>query len=182
MIVGNYNQANQVFMNDGSGGFSENSSSAIAVGSDSTYSESVALGDLDGDGGAISSRPRVALAAARATRGHEEIAPPSPSRSPSTTEYVSSVLLAMALLESILIAMLTSACDGIPAGGAIMFGFLTQPTRPGAVQFAAVKAASATATLRRSTGTATQPASCGLVQSGGPKAETLPGDLTALGG
>ena len=62
--MGNYNQANQVFVNDGSGGFSEDSSSAIAVGTDNTIS--VALGDLDGDGGAISSRPRVALAAARA--------------------------------------------------------------------------------------------------------------------
>ena len=49
VVVGN-NGHNQVFFNDGSGGFTENSSSAIAIGSYDTHA--IALGDVNNDGGA----------------------------------------------------------------------------------------------------------------------------------
>ena len=50
VLVGNYNQANQLLLNDGVGGLTEVTSSALAIGSASTLAIFVA--DMDGDGGA----------------------------------------------------------------------------------------------------------------------------------
>ena len=48
--IRNYNQANQLFLNDGVGGLTEDTSSALAVGS--AYTLAIFAADMDGDGGA----------------------------------------------------------------------------------------------------------------------------------
>ena len=50
VLVGNWDAANQLFVNDGTGTLTEDTSSAIAVGTDSTYV--VFAADMDNDGGA----------------------------------------------------------------------------------------------------------------------------------
>ena len=52
LIIANYGGANQLYLNDGSGAFTKDAASPIAVGSVET--QSIALGDVDGDGGARS--------------------------------------------------------------------------------------------------------------------------------
>ena len=46
MVVANYNQANKVWLNNGTGAFSEDKNQALGLAS----SEEIALGDIDGDG------------------------------------------------------------------------------------------------------------------------------------
>jgi len=48
VVTGNYNQTNKLYLNDGSGGFTAGTGTSIGSESDST--QSIALGDIDGDG------------------------------------------------------------------------------------------------------------------------------------
>ena len=50
VLVGNFGSANQLFVNDGTGTLTEDTSSAIAVGTDYTYA--IFAADMDNDGGA----------------------------------------------------------------------------------------------------------------------------------
>ena len=49
VLVANHYAANQLFLNDGSGGLTEDPSSALAVSA--AYSLTIFAADMDGDGG-----------------------------------------------------------------------------------------------------------------------------------
>ena len=50
VLFANYGEANQLFLNDGAGGLTEDTSSALAVASADTYA--IFAADIDNDGGA----------------------------------------------------------------------------------------------------------------------------------
>jgi len=66
VLEGNYGQANRLLINDGSGGFTEDTSSAFAIGTDST--RTIFAADIDGDGGACARRHAARPHAARGAR------------------------------------------------------------------------------------------------------------------